>query len=293
MSTQLSLPCLVKKDAPTHPKLDSYELIVLSTSAGKDSLAMMSHVCALARTHGVGSRVHAIHADLGQVEWPGVEALVHEQARHFDLELHVVSRIGQRAQRSSSLYEEGESYGDLLDYAERRGAWPDPTRRWCTSEFKRGPIERAFTQMARDYLRAHPHHTGPVRILDCIGLRAEESAARAKRKPFVNRKHTRTQHVDTWLPIHDWSTSQVWEAIHASGAPSHPAYEQGMSRLSCIFCIMASEHDLGVAAARHPELLERYVALEQKLGHTFQHKKSLSRFLPKPTQASPNPTDAR
>lgn len=42
-----------------------------------------------------------------------------------------------------------------------------------------------------------------------------------------------------------------------------------MSRLSCAFCIMSSEHDLKIAAKWNPELLEKYNEFEDRLNHTL------------------------
>ena len=61
----------------------------------------------------------------------------------------------------------------LLHSIEERGRFPSPAVRWCTSSLKRGPIEREL----RRYLKAHPRFGG--RIVSAMGMRAEESAARA------------------------------------------------------------------------------------------------------------------
>ena len=42
-----------------------------------------------------------------------------------------------------------------------------------------------------------------------------------------------------------------------------------MSRLSCVFCILASRGDLVTAARLQPRLYDRYVALERRIGHTL------------------------
>jgi 3'-phosphoadenosine 5'-phosphosulfate sulfotransferase (PAPS reductase)/FAD synthetase len=50
--------------------------------------------------------------------------------------------------------------------------------------------------------------------------------------------------VDTWLPIHGWTESQVWQRIRTSGVPYRPAYDLGMARLSCSLCVLGSRADL-------------------------------------------------
>jgi 3'-phosphoadenosine 5'-phosphosulfate sulfotransferase (PAPS reductase)/FAD synthetase len=72
------------------------------------------------------------------------------------------------------------------------------------------------------------------------------------------------------LPIHEWSAAQVWARIRASGVPHHPAYDLGMPRLSCVFCVFSSRPALILAARHNPELLAEYVRVEQAIGHTFR-----------------------
>ena len=52
------------------------------------------------------------------------------------------------------------------------GGNPGIHQRWCTSDFKSGPIEREL----RRYLKAHPRFGG--RLVSCLGIRRDESAAR-------------------------------------------------------------------------------------------------------------------
>ncbi len=66
------------------PDLATYHWIVLNSSAGKDSQAMLDYVVELSDQAGLPrSRLIVAHADLGRVEWPGTRALAEEQARHY------------------------------------------------------------------------------------------------------------------------------------------------------------------------------------------------------------------
>jgi 3'-phosphoadenosine 5'-phosphosulfate sulfotransferase (PAPS reductase)/FAD synthetase len=146
--------------------------------------------------------------------------------------------------------------------------WPSNKQRYCTSDHKRGPILRAITKLG-----AEKRHLGrPLRILQCIGLRADESPARSKLAPFERnaRASNSLRAVDDWLPIHAWTASQVWARIKASGVRHHYAYDLGMPRLSCVFCIFAPEAALLLAGKHNPELLAEYVAVEERIGHTFR-----------------------
>jgi hypothetical protein len=60
-------------------------------------------------------------------------------------------------------------------------------------------------------------------------------------------------------------------ASSQSGVNYHFAYDLGMPRLSCCFCIFASEDALMIAGKHNPELLTEYVRVETKIDHTFKN----------------------
>jgi 3'-phosphoadenosine 5'-phosphosulfate sulfotransferase (PAPS reductase)/FAD synthetase len=111
-----------------------------------------------------------------------------------------------------------------------------------------------------------------------MGLRAEESRARAKLDHLkVNQMLSKAgRFIYDWLPIHDWSTADVFETIADAGQVPHWAYADGNERLSCMFCIMGSPRDIKHAARINPELAAKYARLEERTGYTFFHTKSLA-----------------
>lgn len=242
------------------PDLRSYAIILINTSGGKDSQAMLHYIVQLAIAQGVLDRVRVVHADLGvRVEWAGTIEIVKAQAAHYGLEVIITKR----------------TQNDLLDHAVARGMWPSAAQRWCTSDHKRGPVQRVIVALGREN---KPADGSPVRVLNCMGIRAQESVARAKKTPFqVNKRAScQSRHVDDWFPIFDWTELKVWAEIDKAGTPHHHAYDLGMSRLSCAFCILASEKDLCISAKANPELLATYVAVEKQIGHTFKNGWSLA-----------------
>lgn len=222
--------------------IDTGALFVINHSGGKDSQAMtieLSNVIPRAQ-------LLVIHADLPEVDWPSIRE--HIVATIDGIELIVC--------RSAKTF---------FEMVEHRGMFPSPTLRQCTSDLKRNPIEREI----RRYLVRHPEFRG--RVVSCMGIRADESAARAKAIVFKrNAKNSKAgRDWYDWLPIHDMRTREVFATIERAGQQPHPAYAAGMTRLSCCFCIMASRADLRTAARLKPELYARYVATERRLGHTF------------------------
>lgn len=234
--------------------LTTYDLIVVNSSAGKDSQAMLDRVVFLAKEQGVLDRVVVLHADLARVEWAGTKELAFRQARFYGVRFISVKR----------------KQGDLLSEVRVRRMWPDAARRWCTAHHKRNQCWKILTALTAESRRK----TGKkcIRILNCMGLRAEESGKRAEKNPLCkSRASNKTRrHVDDWLPIHDWSEQKVWETIRASGCPHHFAYDLGMKRLSCVFCIFAPRSALLLAGQHNPELLAEYVQVEREIGHSFK-----------------------
>lgn len=236
-------------------------LFVVNHSGGKDSQAMFHEV----RRQVPDEQIVVVHAHLAGVEWDGTWE--HVQATTLGLPCHQV-RAGKT----------------LLGMIEKRGMFPSPTLRQCTSDLKRGPIEKRIRALAKEH--------GRNIIVNCMGLRAEESSARAKQKAFKpNERNSKAgREWYDWLPIHDWLVAEIFAAIAAAGQEPHWAYAAGMTRLSCCFCIMASKADLTTAARLKPDLYAEYVALEKRLDQTMlMPVKGERRFLEEVTGIAANP----
>lgn len=241
--------------------LHDYDVVLINSSAGKDSQAMLTHLVELAEEQDFPrERMIVVHADLGRVEWEGTRELAQEQAEFYSLRFEVVAREQ-----------------DLLDQIEHRGKFPSSTARYCTSDQKTSQVAKLMTRLAADHREVNGKDA-QIRILNCLGIRAQESPARAKKvafgldKPATNGR----RHVDRWLPIFDWSKDEVWAKIHESGVRYHPAYDEGMPRLSCVFCVLAGERELILAARLNPTLAQTYVEVEERIGHTFQNGRSMA-----------------
>ena len=215
-------------------------LFVVNHSGGKDSQAMTAYVRQLVPA----DQIVGIHSHLEGVEWDGV--IEHIESTIGDLELHVV--------RASKTF---------FEMVEHRQMWPSPQYRQCTSDLKRGPIEKKIRHLLND--------RGQHLVVNCMGLRAEESSSRAKRPVLkLNQRNSKAgREWYDWLPIHAWTVEQVFETIRLAGQTPHWAYAAGMTRLSCMFCIMASRDDLATAARLNPAAYRRYVETEKRLDHTF------------------------
>lgn len=251
-------------------------LFIVNHSGGKDSQAMYC----LIRHLVPAAQIAIVHADLGRVEWDGVKDHIRSTTDGLSLTValptdragNVKDLLGVVASRHDKLKAKREETGKRIN------PWPSPSQRWCTSDFKRGPIEREIRRIMAE--------GGFTLAVNCIGLRADESDKREcglDKEAFdatgkavtlaLNEglsKAGRT--VYQWLPIHTLSTSDVFAVIRLSGQKPHHVYALGMTRLSCSFCIMSSRSDMRTAARLRPELFAEYQALEAATGYTMQSK---------------------
>lgn len=237
---QLTIPAQVQAE------IDAGALFVVNDSAGKDSQAMKALVLAAVPAR----QVLVIHAHLEGEAWEGTEE--HARATTPEGVAFIITS-------SAKTFE---------DMVRRRGMFPSPSNRQCTSDLKRDPIAKAI----RHYLKAHPEFGG--RVVSCMGLRAQESPNRAKAAVWkLNKRESLAGRVwHEWLPIHALRTQDVFRVIGEAGQKALWVYEAGMSRASCQFCIMGCEADQKRAAVLAPDRYAARVRLEREVGHTINMK---------------------
>lgn len=115
-------------------------IFYVSHSGGKDSQAMY----ALIREAIPADQIEVVHADLGEVEWKGVQEHIKNNVDH---EVHVV-RAGKT----------------FLEMVEKRGKFPSAAYRQCTSDLKRGPISKDDQIVASGTLHARSEAGAEGRI---------------------------------------------------------------------------------------------------------------------------------
>ena len=261
--------------------LHDYDIIIINSSGGKDSSVALWEMDRLIKQQGYPKdRVFVSHQDLGVEEWDGTQALAKAQADMFGYEF-IVSTVRKEGKKGPEGYDticnrtlskhykniERVKKGELKKLPP---PWPDPNNRWCTSDFKRTPGGRVITALTKDIDRP--------KVLYIFGFRAQESDARglipilAKNKDHssMNKKDPEKKLVYNFLPVHDWLEDRVWEVIHENKIPYHEAYNLGMPRLSCCFCIYASRDALVIAGRANPEKLQKYVDVEKETGFVFK-----------------------
>lgn len=233
------------------------------------------------------TQIVVVHAHLGNVEHSGVIEHIQNSMRRTMIDtLPAPERHFHQAHVIRAVDRDGNDK-DLLGMVRQRHAkdpsrppWPSAAVRYCTSDLKRGPIEK--------FIRNDMKRRGATLAVNCIGLRAEESASRAKRETWTLNKRLskagRTVH--DWLPIHHATGQMLRTWINRGAGSWHPAYKftrnpdgtttAGNERLSCAFCIFGCKGDLQNAARMYPELLAEYLAVEKDTGYTMFNGESLA-----------------
>ena len=172
-----------------------------------------------------------------------------------------------------------------LEMVRRRGRFPSAQFRQCTSDLKRGPIQKFVRQLRH-----------PV-LINCMGIRAEESTQRAKQTSWSpdlalsrSAKSGRPgRTVYNWLPIFHETTQEVLQWHWQSEVPMHPVYvpeyhSDGttggyLRRFSCRVCIFASDHDLRSIYQHDREAFDLVSQLETETGFTMKPSGSLVQIL--------------
>ena len=235
-----------------------------NVSGGKDSTAMW-----LLALEG-GESVQAVFADTGH-EHP----LTYEYLDYLERSLGPIRRVRadfakqiahkrevvQTKWREEGIDEEkiqialdvlqptGNPYLDLCLW---KGRFPSSQARFCTAELKVVPIAQ---QVYRPVLDSGED------VVSWQAVRRDESRARAQldeREDVYEYGYT----YQVYRPLLDWKVADVF-AMHAKhGIQANPLYTQGMGRVGCMPCIMASKEELYQIAARYPDEVHRVVQWE-------------------------------
>lgn len=218
--------------------------LVINFSGGKDSSAMLALLC----ERYPHLEKHVVFADTG---WEHVDAIEWSKSivERFGLPLHIVRNPNK----------------DFFSMVRHRGKFPSPNQRQCTSDLKRGPIQTWIRRNVSD----------PV-VINCMGLRAEESPARAKKlRMSRNKKLTNGKRIVwDWLPIQDWTTNQVLVFLAKRNIPLHPVYRY-LNRFSCRVCIYMTRDNLLAVKANDPDAFLKIANLEEEIDFTMQPGKKL------------------
>jgi len=234
---------------------------VVNVSGGKDSLRMLGYL----KEQFPNQTMYAVMADTGFEHVRPIPAVKWTQAQTaaFGLPLNVVRNPNKT----------------YLTMVEARGMFPSASTRQCTSDLKRGPIQK-FIRSLKEKI-----------IINCTGIRAEESPARAKQTPWkfdegMSKNHRK---VFNWMPIFEESLAEVLSWHHTNRHPLHPVYVPAyhvdgtmggyLRRFSCRVCIFATDGDIRAIHHHDREAFDIIANLETTTGFSMKNGKTLFQII--------------
>lgn len=199
-----------------------------------------------------------IHSDLGIIEHADSLPACRRLAEKIGWELIVVKpridMIGRWYQRQR---DNTMRYTDL-SCVKMITPWSSASLRFCTGELKITPI-------CSELKKRFPGQP----ILNAVGIRAEESAARAKKPISKENKKLTVKTLGTygrdWFGIRDYPVERVWLAQRKVNFCGHEAYDKnGNKRVSCSVCVLAGADEIRASLRdeRNHQAYLRVVELE-------------------------------
>jgi 3'-phosphoadenosine 5'-phosphosulfate sulfotransferase (PAPS reductase)/FAD synthetase len=199
--------------------------VVLSMSGGKDSAATSLYLRELGVEHD------RVFADTGWEHPATYEYLRGDLTRALGPIAEVRGRY------------------TLPDLVRKKMMFPSRRIRFCTQELKVFPLA--------EYVKAFD-----VEVVNAVGVRAAESAARAKLSEW---EWSDTFDCDVWRPIIAWSEADVIAIHKRHGLAPNPLYLMGASRVGCWPCIHARKSEVRLVADVDPARIDEIRSLEAEV----------------------------
>lgn len=207
-------------------------VFIVSVSGGKDSAALAAEMKRLAEETGI--EVRYVFADTG---WEAPET--YEYLATMERVLGItIDRVGFP--------------GGMLAKIRERAGFPNGGAKWCTDELKLRPLRAYHDAIAAEC---------DTDTINVIGVRAEESAKRAKLAEWEYSDEWRGY---VWRPIHALTIADVLAIHHHAGLPVNPLYKRGHGRVGCYPCFRETKGGIALIAEHSPERIDELHALEHE-----------------------------
>lgn len=251
-------------------------VIACGVSGGKDSDALALKMRRFLDEIGhTGERV-LIHSDLGEIEHVDSLPQCRRLAERVEMPLIVVKPRYTMLERWEKRWNDNVNRYVNLSTVKLVTPFSSAQWRFCTSELKTAPI-------CQELKRRFP---GKV-IINAIGIRAEESAARAK-KPISKANNKLLSNPNKTIG-YDWNAilqlpiESVWLTHKQETFQAHEAYtKNGNSRVSCSSCVLATEREIRASMKdqRNHDAYRRIVQLEITSTYSFSQSYWLADVCP-------------
>lgn len=223
------------------------ERVIVSVSGGKDSVAASLHLRELGIEHD------RVFMDTG---WEHPD--LYEHLDYLEGVLGPIERISADIpELPAEVIPDVEAIEGLVGtspsafvrVAVYKAMFPSRRIRWCTKSLKVEPFLR---------------WVGDEEIVNVVGIRAEESAARAR---LPERElMPGAEHIEVWRPLMQWTEAEVIAIHQRHGVRPCPLYLRGSKRVGCWPCIQSNKGELAELAkdARRVMAIELLEALIQR-----------------------------
>lgn len=137
--------------------------------------------------------------------------------------------------------------GGMREQIRKRHGFPSRMQRWCTRVLKMEPL--------REY-----HDAIGVETVNAVGVRGQESAARAKLTEWEDDAEWCGF---VWRPLLAWTVEDVLAIHHRHGVPVHPLYRAGFDRVGCHPCIYANKEEIRRLSEIDPQRVDEIADMER------------------------------
>ena len=269
--------------------LDEYDVIIVSFSGGKDSLAcaldLLDRGVEKSRVQLWHQRIDGGEADGSFMDWPVTEAYCKAVADALGLRL--LFQWKDKGFKGEMLRENETTTGVYFEtqvgevkYCAPSKRGKESTRRkfpqvsadlsvrWCSAYLKIDVCTRAIN---------NDPDLKDKKILIVTGERREESINRS-RYPEVetHRSSNKRRTVHQWRVVIDWSEERVWNTVARYKINPHPCYHLGFGRCSCMSCIFGDKDQWASIRELDPKRFAEIFDYERKFGCTIKRNGSVA-----------------
>ncbi len=265
--------------------LNAYDLIIVSFSGGKDSLACLLDLL----ERGVDrERIELWHQDVdgeGEafMDWPVTKSYCQAVGDALGIKVRFQWKDGgfkremlRENSRTAGVHCTTDSGTQVLPASTQakpatRRKFPqvaaDLKVRWCSAYLKIDVASRAIRNDSR---------LDTATTLFISGERAEESPGRAK-YPIIEKHRTNSKKrtVTHWRNVADWTEAEIWAIIERWNITPHPCYSLGFGRCSCMTCIFGNADQWATVRELAPERFNEIAAFEGEFETTIHRTKSV------------------